>query len=173
LLSHIREAFGEEDKLHTAILIQRLCNRDESPWMEANYGKPLTDRGLATKLKPYRIKSKPVRVGDVVLKGYTAGDFWDVWMRYLPSCHTPPYKGYESYKVDNEKNVTPATPVMGGMAEPGPEADLDDAKVAFEERAAIREFDAGLDRQEAEEAAAEDLWPELREFLHRKQSTEG
>jgi hypothetical protein len=45
--------------------------------------------------------------------------------------------------------------------------------VAFEERAAIREFDAGLDRQEAEEAAAEDLWPELREFLHRKQSTEG
>jgi hypothetical protein len=62
---------------------------------------------------------------------------------------------------------------MGGMAEPGPEADLDDAKVAFEERAAIREFDAGLDRQEAEEAAAEDLWPELREFLHRKQSTEG
>ena len=33
------------------------------------YGKPLTDRGLATKLKPYGIKSRDVRIGEVVLKG--------------------------------------------------------------------------------------------------------
>ena len=68
LLAHIREAFGDADKLHTAALLQKLCNRDESPWLEANYGKPLTDRGLAVQLKPYGIKSKPVRIGDVVLR---------------------------------------------------------------------------------------------------------
>ena len=76
--------------------------------MEANYGKPLTDRGLATKLKPYAIKSKPVRIGDVVLKGYTTEDFWDAWTRYLSPCHPAGNKRYEGYKVDNEnKNVTP------------------------------------------------------------------
>jgi Protein of unknown function (DUF3631) len=137
--------------------------------MEANYGKPLTDRGLATKLKPYRIKSRPVRIGDVVLKGYTTEDFWDAWTRYLPLCHPLGNKGYEGYKVDNEnKNVTPVTLVTGGMAEPDPEADLDDAKVAFEERAATLEHDAGLDRQEAE-AAAEEEFPELPSFLRRTQ----
>ena len=61
LLAHIREAFGDADKLHTVTLLQKLCNRDKSPWMEAHYGKPLTDRGLAIRLKPYGIKSKPVR----------------------------------------------------------------------------------------------------------------
>ena len=53
------------------------------------YGKPLNDRGLAVRLRPYGIKSKPVRVGDIVLKGYTTAEFWDAWMRYLPSCHPP------------------------------------------------------------------------------------
>ena len=57
------------------------------------YGKPLNDRGLAVRLKPYGVKSKPVRIGDVVLKGYTTEDLWDAWMRYLPSCHTPGNKG--------------------------------------------------------------------------------
>ena len=56
------------------------------------------------------------------------------------------------------------------MAEP--EAALDDAKkVAFEERAAIREFNGGLDRESAEAAAAEELeetWPALPEFLRRR-----
>jgi Protein of unknown function (DUF3631) len=58
LLRHIKEAFGEDDRLHTAVLLQSLCNRDESPWMEVNYGKPLNERGLALRLKPYGVRSK-------------------------------------------------------------------------------------------------------------------
>ena len=58
----------------------------------------------------------------------------------------------------------------GGRREPlcqGHEAaDLDDTRVAFEERAAIREYNGGLDRQEAEAAAAEEI-PDLPEFLRR------
>jgi hypothetical protein len=34
LLSHIREAFGNESYLATATLIDRLCERDESPWKD-------------------------------------------------------------------------------------------------------------------------------------------
>ena len=169
LLAHIREAFGDADKLHTTELLHRLCNRDESPWMEINYGKPLNERGLAVRLKPYRIKSRAVRIGDVVLKGYTAEDFHDAWSRYLPSCHPLGYKGYKGYKIDNQnRNVTDVTPVTEGVPDPDPEAaDLDDAEVAFEERAAIREFNGGLSREEAEAVALEETWPELPEFLRR------
>jgi hypothetical protein len=35
--------------------------------------------------------------------------------------------------------------------------------MSFEERAAILEYDAGLDRAEAEQAAAEELWPDVDE----------
>ena len=60
----------------------------------------------------------------------------------------------------------------GDGAPAGPEistvaADLD-AAIAFEERSAIREYDGELDRQEAEAAAA-DEFPDLPEFLRRKQ----
>jgi hypothetical protein len=43
-----------------------------------------------------------------------------------------------------------------------------DGDVEFEERAAIREFDGGLSREEAEVLAAEELYPELPDFLDRR-----
>ena len=57
----------------------------------------------------------------------------------------------------------------GGSDRPeiGPTA-ADDAQVAYEERAAIREYNGGLDREEAEEAAAKELgWPEMPKSLRR------
>ena len=82
LLGHIREAFGDEDKIWTKALIQRLCDRDESPWKDIR-GKELNDRGLATRLKPYGIKSRDVRIGNEHHKGFVATDFYDAWNRYL------------------------------------------------------------------------------------------
>jgi hypothetical protein len=40
----------------------------------------------------------------------------------------------------------------------------------FEERAAILEYEAGLSRAEAEQAAAEELLPELPAFLDRRKA---
>lgn len=50
----------------------------------------------------------------------------------------------------------------------GDDAALEDARAAFDERAAIREYNGGLTREEAELAAADELWPELPEVLRRK-----
>jgi hypothetical protein len=66
----------------TKTLLERLCQRDESPWKDIR-GKALDDRGLARMLKPYGIKSRTVRVREGTPKGYEASDFSDAWSRYL------------------------------------------------------------------------------------------
>ncbi len=47
-------------------------------------------RGLAQRLKPYEINSRPVRMKKRVVRGYVREDFHDAWSRYLPA---PPPQG--------------------------------------------------------------------------------
>ena len=148
LLGHCREAFGNCQHLPTGILLERLIGRDESPWADIR-GRPLDGRGLGLRLKGYGIKSKSVRVGEEkTTRGYGASDFADAWNRYLPPAHS----AHNAHKTDNKNNFVPDVRDVGdgGMAE----AEADDA---FEERAAILEFDAGLSREEAETTAADEL----------------
>ena len=42
-------------------------------------------RRLANFLRPYGVKSKNVRIGTQVFRGYAATDLWDAWSRYLPA----------------------------------------------------------------------------------------
>lgn len=82
LLVGIREAMGDEDRLPTAELLERLKSDPEAPW--ATWGEHgLAPRGLARLLKPYGIKSKAIRVGDETPRGYLREHFEDVWDRYL------------------------------------------------------------------------------------------
>ena len=67
----------------TEKLLKHLHNRDESPWAEEGKKPALSSRGLANLLKPYRVRSKDVRIGDLHRKGYLAEDFADAWGRYL------------------------------------------------------------------------------------------
>ncbi len=82
LLAHCREAFLEGDRIWASTLCQRLRERDESPWTDVK-GKPLDERGLALRLKPYRIKSRDVKLDGTYRKGYFREDFHDAWKRYL------------------------------------------------------------------------------------------
>ena len=75
LLQHILEAFGDEDRLWTEKLLKHLHDRDESPWARGKKVTRSTDRRLANLLKPYQIKSKQVRIGELSRKGYLAEDF--------------------------------------------------------------------------------------------------
>jgi hypothetical protein len=85
LLAHVRDAFALEDKLWTKNLIDKLCERDESPWKDIR-GKPLDDRGFSKRLKAYGIKSKDVWIGGTTRKEYNKDDFHDAWAHYLPAC---------------------------------------------------------------------------------------
>jgi Protein of unknown function (DUF3631) len=101
LLKDLKSAFGEADHMFTDTILNALHKLDESPWADIK-GKPLNDRGLASRLKPYDIKPKLVRIGEDVSRGYTREDFHDAWQRYLG----PP----RSESVTSVTSVTPETP---------------------------------------------------------------
>jgi hypothetical protein len=84
LLEHCRTAFADIDRLATEQLLLRLQDLPESPWRNMK-GKPLDDRGLATRLRRYEIKPKVIRLGQTTARGYLREDFEDVWPRYLPA----------------------------------------------------------------------------------------
>ena len=99
LLADLRTIFGEADALHTVTILNRLHNGDQhdleadAPWAELQ-GKPLGERGLATMLRKYGVKSTKVKVDGLALQGYRREHLWDAWERYLPpSSHSP--KGAE------------------------------------------------------------------------------
>lgn len=83
LLGHIHDAFLDADKIWTTTLLERLRDREESPWADIR-GKPLNDRGLAERLRPYGIRSKDTKISGTNRKGYDRADFSDAWNRYLP-----------------------------------------------------------------------------------------
>jgi hypothetical protein len=83
LLADLRTVFGDEEALATKTILTRLCELEDAPWNDLK-GKPINDSKLARRLKNYGIKSKNVRIGSNVLKGYERADLYDVWRRYLP-----------------------------------------------------------------------------------------
>ncbi|MGH3968894.1 MAG: DUF3631 domain-containing protein [Mycobacterium sp.] len=86
LLRDIEKVFeGREDKLVTGDLLAALNKMDESPWATIRKGEPLDARGLAYRLGKYGIGSKPLRIGDDVIKGYSRSQFTDAWSRYVDS----------------------------------------------------------------------------------------
>jgi len=97
LLSDLHFVFGEKVAMPTKTVLDDLCNLNESPWADIR-GKPLSDRGLASRLRGYGIHPKNIRVGEIVSRGYAKEDFYDAWKRYLPP---PP--------IENVTSVTSIT----------------------------------------------------------------
>jgi Protein of unknown function (DUF3631) len=70
-------------ELPSKLILDRLMELPESPWGDIR-GKPLDERGLAKRLKPYGIKPKQIRVGAATPRGYCRADFEEQWRSYLP-----------------------------------------------------------------------------------------
>ena len=59
---------------------------EERPW--AQWGrsrKAITDIGLARLLKPFNVRSKNIRVGNTIPKGYEREPIRKAWLRYRAS----------------------------------------------------------------------------------------
>jgi uncharacterized protein DUF3631 len=137
LLEHVRDAFGNDAHLATAVLLDRLRDRDESPWQDIR-GKPLDGRGLGLRLKGYGIKSKTVRVGagDQTTRGYSAADFMDAWRRYLPSAHS----AHNAHKIDSQNKIVRD---VRDVSEGVPESDGDPFNPLKDENRRLRVIDGG------------------------------
>jgi hypothetical protein len=84
LLAAIREAFGEAEEIGSARLIEHLTEDPGSDWAEWRHGKPISQKGIATLLKPYEIIAERVQPGGGArVRGYLRSRFQDAWARYL------------------------------------------------------------------------------------------
>ncbi len=170
LLHDIKEIFEEKrlDRIASATLVNFLEKMEHRPWPEWKNGKPITVRQLARLLRPFDIKPTTIRIGDITAKGYELEWFTDAFSRYPPSQTVTPSQPLKTSEkrenrsvtsksdVTDEKrgkplktrdcyDVTDQIPPLGGNGT------VDDE--AFQERAAIAEFDGGFTREEAERLA--------------------
>ena len=118
LLTDLRTAFGNAEKVATETILKQLHEIEEAPWRDIR-GKPLDGRGLARRLREYGIRSHTVRLGNATPRGYERKDFLDAWARYLQSPAT------------SATSATSATPAGGAPPEaPKPAENRDVAHVA-------------------------------------------
>ena len=82
-------------------LVTALVDMPDRPWSEINHGKPLTQNGLARKLKNFGVRPKNIRFEDAVLKGYAAADLVDSFVRYLDS----PFPTATPIQIKDNKNL--------------------------------------------------------------------
>jgi hypothetical protein len=85
LLVDVQTIFDERkaERLPSGELVGALVAKEETPWGDLK-GKPLDARSLASRLRPYGIRSHNIRLPDgKVPKGYERTDFSDAWGRYI------------------------------------------------------------------------------------------
>jgi hypothetical protein len=109
LLADIRAVFvdNDVDALKTETLLRHLNEMEESPWGNIR-GNPLDARGLARRLGRYEVKSKTIREGEQVFRGYARADLHDAWTRYLVNSRAGP--------EDSVTSVTSVTAQLTGLA---------------------------------------------------------
>ena len=72
------------DRMYSEKLVERLIDLKDRPWCEWRHGYPMTQNSLARLLKPFKIKSKDLRIGTLKpRKGYERKSFNDSFTRYL------------------------------------------------------------------------------------------
>jgi len=87
LLADIQEVFDSKrvQRISMTDLLDALLADEEKQWATWRGGKPMTPRNLSKKLGEYGIRSKAMRDGYHVSKGFDRDQFLDAFTRYLSS----------------------------------------------------------------------------------------
>jgi hypothetical protein len=75
---------NQTDRLFSRDLVATLVARNGRPWGELINGKKMTEHWLAQRLRAYGIKSRTLRIGEEVSRGYVQEDFMETFKRYIP-----------------------------------------------------------------------------------------
>ncbi len=162
LLADIKDVFEarKADRISTVDLLFDLHAMEERPWPEWNKGKPISARQISTKLKPFGISSKTMRIGcGKPQKGYALEDFEDVFQRYLSDLSVTTLQPNQINGLNGNviRNTTQNVTDENALETLKNNHCYDVTDEEYEERAAIMEHDAGLNRDTAELAAKRDL----------------
>lgn len=100
-----------DDKLRSAHLLTALISFPETEWSTLLYGKPITEKYLAKKLKTYGITPQNLRFGDNTYKGYRWFEIERACKIYLPLTA-------EAVSPDTPAaNTTDLAPIVASVAE--------------------------------------------------------
>jgi hypothetical protein len=152
LLGHMKDAFGDSDKMATGDLLDRLVNRgDDSPWARwwaddiARGATKAAASSLARLLKPFEVHPTQVWIAGAKHRGYERTAFEPAWQRYCPTkpdvSSTVPSDGRTVDRMseatsalrpsegkdppDQDSTVLPFSPPVGGpIVAVGPVRDL-------------------------------------------------
>ena len=172
LLVDLRAVFraaGDPETLSTNHLLGALQALEERPWSEWRRGQPISARGLAHVLRPFKVQPETIRFTAGLAKGYRRGALQPAWTCYLPQDRGAlPVTSVTSVTSLNREDVSAARSVTTDSVvtdrsgdKPSRINDVTDVTLdgelsiteAWEERAAILEFDAGYSREHAEALA--------------------
>lgn len=139
LLADARDVFDVrgEDRIPSADMAEALAELEESPWGDLR-GRSLDARGLASRLRPFGIRPKKIRVEDRTLQGYDRADFGDAWGRYLS-----PFR----LEHDSDRNT--------GTSQVRPHISPEQAEPLFEPKGASDQARSGVPVKTAEETGTE------------------
>ncbi len=96
LLQDVKKVMPNEGHIFTENLIDKICNLDDSPWLEYNFKqwdaekKIISSRQISNLLKKYGLKPTTVKINGVSKKGYKSSDLENAFKRYIPIPLPPP-----------------------------------------------------------------------------------
>ncbi len=74
----------DADRIYSRSLVARLNNSPDRPWSAMRNGREISELWLSQQLRPYGIRPRTIRSGEMTAKGYTKEDFTEVFRRYIP-----------------------------------------------------------------------------------------
>lgn len=127
LLADIQAIFEAQgvQRVTTIDLLRALVTDDEKPWATWLGGRPMSPRSLGKMLSEYGIRSKSLRSGHEVCKGYERDQFVDAFERYLQATSASVSVAVTESQPDTDVGleqtafeVVPDTPICSVTLEP-------------------------------------------------------
>jgi hypothetical protein len=72
------------ERICSRSLVAGLNNSPDRPWSAMCNSREISELWLSQQLRPYGIRPRTIRTGEITAKGYTEEDFTEVFRRYIP-----------------------------------------------------------------------------------------
>lgn len=111
LLADIKMVMGEDQRISTSDLLDRLHGIETAPWGNIK-GEPIDARFLARMLSKYDVPTNNTfKLAGRPVKGYQVSDLYDAWERYVPSVQISNSGNQSNQTSETSPKVTAVTDV--------------------------------------------------------------